>query len=154
MKSQHPIFDTHAHYHDSRFSSPDTGLPQVDVLLNTLFSTEISHIINVGTDIPHSMAAIALAERYTNMYAVIGMYPGSCPLPFNEEQMEDIIAQFSAMLDHEKLSASAKSALIFITTMSRAAYRHTGLTVRCGLPKKRICPSSFMTARHTVLSWI
>ena len=101
--TNHPIFDTHAHYHDSRFSSPDTGLPQVDVLLNTLFSTEISHIINVGTDIPHSMAAIALAERYPNMYAVIGMYPGSCPLPFNGEQMEDIIAQFSAMLDHEKV---------------------------------------------------
>ena len=103
MKSQHPIFDTHAHYHDSRFASPDTGLPQVNELLNTLFTTEISHIINVGTDIPHSKSAIALAEQYPDMYAVVGMYPGSCPLPFDERQMEDIIAQFAEMLDHEKV---------------------------------------------------
>ena len=101
--TNHPIFDTHAHYHDSRFSSPDTGLPQTDVLLKTLFSTEISHIINVGTDIPHSRAAIALAEQYEHMYAVIGMYPSSCPQPFDEEQMEDIIGQFTAMLTHEKV---------------------------------------------------
>ncbi len=103
MKSQHPIFDTHAHYHDCRFSSPDTGLPQVDELLVTLFSTEISHIINVGTDIPHSEAALALAKRYPHMYAIVGMYPGSCPLPYDEEQMEEIIARFSRMLDDEKV---------------------------------------------------
>lgn len=103
MMTQHPIFDTHAHYHDRRFSSPDNGLPQVNQLLDSLFSTEISHIINVGTDIPHSRSAIELAEQYPGMYAVIGMYPGSCPLPFDAEQMEDLIAQFSVMLDHEKV---------------------------------------------------
>lgn len=105
MKSQHPIFDTHAHYHDSRFSSPDTGLPQTNKLLDTLFSTEISHIIEIGTDIAHSEAAIALAKQYPNMYAAVGMYPGSCPLPFEDEQMEEIIARFAEMLDHEKVVA-------------------------------------------------
>lgn len=103
--TNHPIFDTHAHYHDSRFASPDTGLPDIHTLLKTLFSTEISHIIEVGTDISHSRAAIALAEQYPCMYAAVGMYPGSCPQPFDEEQMEDIIAQFSEMLDHEKVAA-------------------------------------------------
>lgn len=101
--TQHPIFDTHAHYHDSRFAAPDTGLPEIHTLLDTLFSTELSHIIEVGTDIAHSRAAIALAEQYPNMYAVVGMYPGSCPLPFDAAQMEELIAQFSAMLDHEKV---------------------------------------------------
>ena len=105
MKSQHPIFDTHAHYHDSRFSAPDAALPETGALLDTLFSTEISHIINVGTDISHSAAAIALAEQYPDMYAAIGMYPGSCPLPFDAEQMENMIAQFSDMLDHPKVVA-------------------------------------------------
>lgn len=101
--TNHPIFDTHAHYHDSRFASPDTGLPDIHPLLDTLFKTEISHIIEVGTDMSHSRAAIALAEQYPGMYAAIGMYPGSCPLPFDAEQMENIIAQFAEMLDHEKV---------------------------------------------------
>ena len=101
--TQHPIFDTHAHYHDSRFASAETGLPDIHTLLKSLFSTEISHIIEVGTDIAHSESALALAMQYPNMYAVVGMYPSSCPLPFDEEQMEEIIAQFSRMLDHEKV---------------------------------------------------
>ena len=101
--TQHPIFDTHAHYHDSRFSSSETGLPDIHTLLKSLFATEISHIIEVGTDIAHSESAIALAEQYPNMYAVVGMYPSSCPLPFDENQMEEIIAQLENMLDHEKV---------------------------------------------------
>lgn len=105
MRSQHPIFDTHAHYHDSRFASEETGLAKVDTLLTDLFSTEISHIINVGTDIAHARSAIALAERYETMYAAVGMYPGSCPLPFDSAQMEDLIAEFSAMLAHPKVVA-------------------------------------------------
>ena len=105
MMTNHPIFDTHAHYHDSRFSADSTELPDIHTLLDTLFSTEISHIIEVGTDIDHAKAAIALAEQYPCMYAAVGMYPGSCPLPHSEDTMERLIAQFSEMLDHEKVVA-------------------------------------------------
>ena len=105
MMTQHPIFDTHAHYHDSRFSAADTDLPDIHTLLDTLFSTEICNIIEVSTDIAHAKAAIALAEQYPAMYAAVGMYPGSCPLPYNAEETERIIAEFSEMLDHEKVVA-------------------------------------------------
>ena len=105
MNTQHKIFDTHAHYHDTRFNQPTSNLPPVTTLLDTLFSTQISHILNVGTDIPHSMAAIALAEQYPGMYAAVGMHPSSCPTPHNHEEMDAILDRISALADHSKVVA-------------------------------------------------
>ncbi len=109
------IFDTHAHYHDRRFTAPatDTGMPAVDILLSSLFAENLCAVTDIGTDIETSLAAIALAERYPGIYAAVGMYPGSCPVTFDEAVMENTAASFAKMLDHPKVVAIGEIGLDF-----------------------------------------
>ncbi len=73
------LFDSHAHYFDRRFLSGDEG-PTADELLPAILSPngEVSHIVNVGTNIESSRQALAQASRYAGMYAAVGIHPEDC----------------------------------------------------------------------------
>ena len=69
------LFDSHAHYFDARFFSDECPVGG-DELLSRLFSEgEVEYILNVGTDVPTSLAAVAQATRYAGMYAAAGVHP-------------------------------------------------------------------------------
>ncbi len=86
-------FDTHAHYYDSRFVEEcEEG---VDALLDNLFATSISYIVNVGTSPLTCREAIAQAKRYENMYTALGIHPSDA------QYLDDIdtaLAEVEAML--------------------------------------------------------
>ena len=63
------IFESHAHYDDEAFHDDR------DELLKELLSKNISHIINVWASVESSRASIALAEKYEQVYAAIGVHP-------------------------------------------------------------------------------
>lgn len=63
------IFETHAHYDDKRFNKDR------DNILNELNNAGISHVVNVGANIQTSKQSIALAEKYSYVYAAIGVHP-------------------------------------------------------------------------------
>ena len=63
------IFDTHAHYDDSRFDEDRNSL------LSSLSSECVSNIINCGCDLKSSLASIELAEKHPFVYAAIGVHP-------------------------------------------------------------------------------
>ena len=62
------LFDTHAHYTDERLRGNTD-------LLDSLFATDISHILTVSTDLADTDACIALAGQYENIYASAGIHP-------------------------------------------------------------------------------
>ena len=62
------LFDTHAHYTDERLR----GNTQ---LLESLFASDISHILTVATDLTDSDECIALAKQYDGIYASAGINP-------------------------------------------------------------------------------
>ncbi len=66
-------FDSHAHYYDERFSEELTE--GVGSLLDILFSENVSHIINIGTNPETSRQAIEQAKKYENMYTAVGIHP-------------------------------------------------------------------------------
>ena len=66
-------FDSHAHYYDERFS--EECAEGVDRLIDTLFSENVSHIINVGTSPETSRLAIAQAKKHAKMYTSVGIHP-------------------------------------------------------------------------------
>jgi TatD DNase family protein len=89
------MFDTHAHYDDSRFDEDR------DVLLNSLFAEKgVTNIINCGCDIASSFRAVEFAEKYKQIYAAAGIHPqeaGNVP--------DDYIKQLERLLQHKKVVA-------------------------------------------------
>ena len=67
-----PIFDTHAHYDDSRFDGDR------DAVLAALPEAGVELVLDPGCDLPSSRAAAALAERYGHVYAAAGIHPENC----------------------------------------------------------------------------
>lgn len=64
------IFDSHAHYDDSRFDG------DLDDLFNRVFKEKgVCGAITCGTNFQSSKRAIAIAEKYDNIYASVGVYP-------------------------------------------------------------------------------
>lgn len=64
------IFDSHAHYDDSRFDGDR------DDLFNRVFKEKgVCGVITCGTNMESSKRAIALSKKYDNVYASVGVYP-------------------------------------------------------------------------------
>jgi TatD DNase family protein len=63
------LFDTHAHYNDSRFDEDReafvAALPQLNVAL----------ALNPGSSVDNSVTALALAERFAHIYCAAGVHP-------------------------------------------------------------------------------
>lgn len=88
------IFDTHAHYDDERFDEDR------DELLSSLFEGSVSHIVNCGCDLKSSLTTIALAEKYENLYAAVGVHAHEA----SECTAEDL-AKIAALYEHKKVVA-------------------------------------------------
>lgn len=63
------IFDSHAHYDDDKFNEDR------EVILSEMTNKNVCGIINCGIDIKSSLASIKLAERYSFIWAAIGIHP-------------------------------------------------------------------------------
>ncbi|MBO4229251.1 MAG: TatD family hydrolase [Clostridia bacterium] len=107
-----PLFDSHAHYHDSHFYDPALGIGR-DELLSRLFAEEICGVVNVGTDLDDSRAAAELAERFEPMYAAAGIYPSSCPLRDDSSSVRETLEKLETLLKHPKIIAIGEIGLDF-----------------------------------------
>jgi TatD DNase family protein len=63
------IIDTHAHLDMKEFAGDR------DEVINRALATGVTKIITVGTDIVSSQQAIALTEKYKQVYAAVGVHP-------------------------------------------------------------------------------
>lgn len=66
---QNNIFDTHAHYDDSKFDNDR------DALLCDLPNKGICNIVNQATDLRTAQISIDFAEKYDYIYATVGIHP-------------------------------------------------------------------------------
>ncbi|MBQ8696201.1 MAG: TatD family hydrolase [Clostridia bacterium] len=67
------IFDSHAHYDDSRFEEEFEG--GRESVLPYVFSCGVERIVNIGANIPTSENSVALAHKYGQVYASVGIHP-------------------------------------------------------------------------------
>ena len=63
------LIDTHCHLDDERFNDDR------EAVVARAVEAGVRAIINPGTDLQSSRAAIALAERYAPLYAAVGVHP-------------------------------------------------------------------------------
>ena len=88
------FYDTHAHYDDEAFDADR------DSLLPELHRQGIALINDIGCDVPSSRQAVALAEQYPFVYAVVGAWPGN-----TGDMTEDDIESYRQLCRHEKVVA-------------------------------------------------
>lgn len=63
------LIDSHAHLDDERFDKDR------DRIIKSLKEFGIELVINPGADINSSIKAVALSEKYDNIYAAVGVHP-------------------------------------------------------------------------------
>lgn len=88
------IFDTHAHYDDSRFDEDR------DELIASLSEKGVSHIVNCGCDLKSSLTTVALAVKYDFIYAAVGVHAHEA-----EEATEGDLAEIERLYEREKVVA-------------------------------------------------
>ena len=87
------MIDIHAHYDDDAFNEDR------DTLIPSLFNSHgVNAIINAGCNIRTCNISIELAEKYENMYAVVGFHPCDAHM-MSELDFETV----KSMLNHKKV---------------------------------------------------
>ncbi len=130
-------FDTHAHYWDSRFKDEWEG--DIEAYLDELFKGELAGVVNVGTSLKTSKAAIAQAMRHEKMYAAAGLHPSDAG---------DVASPIDEIAAIASLFTSAESKLLAVgeigldyhflpfdkALQQECFYRQMGLAETLGLP--------------------
>ncbi len=88
------IFDTHAHYDDSRFDEDR------DELISSLTKKGVSNIINCGCDLKSSLTSTALTEKFDYVYAAVGVHPHEA-----EEATEEDLDEIKKLYKNKKIVA-------------------------------------------------
>ncbi len=101
------IFDTHAHYDDSRFDEDR------DELLTSLSDGCVSGIINCGCDLKSSLKTVALTEKHSFLYGAVGVHPHEA-----EETTEEDLEKIKELYKNEKIVAVGEIGLDYFYDFS------------------------------------
>ncbi|HEY2614620.1 MAG TPA: TatD family hydrolase [Chthoniobacterales bacterium] len=101
------LIETHAHLDYPDFAG------DFDDVLRRAEAADVTRIITIGTSIESSRRAIELAEKYPNIYAVIGVHPTSV-----EESTEDVITPLRELAASKRVVAIGETGLDYHTLPS------------------------------------
>jgi TatD DNase family protein len=94
------LIETHAH-----LDYPDFA-PDFDEVLRRATEAGVARIITIGTSIESSRRAVALAEKYPNVFAVIGVHP-----TYVEESGDDVITPLRELAANPRVVAIGETGL-------------------------------------------
>ena len=94
------LIDTHAH-----LDYPDFE-PDFDDVLQRATEAGVTRILTIGTSIESSRRAIELAEKYPNVFAVIGVHPS-----YAEEAGDDVMTPLRELAKSPRVAAIGETGL-------------------------------------------
>lgn len=94
------LIDTHAHLDYPDFAA------DFDNVLARATEAGVTRIITIGTSIESSRRAIALAEKYPNVFAVIGVHPASA-----EDAPDDVMTPLRELAKNPRVAAIGETGL-------------------------------------------
>lgn len=94
------LIETHAHLDYPDFAS------DLDDVLRRATEAGVTRIITIGTSVESSRRAIDLAEKYSNIYAVIGVHP-----TYAEQAEEDVITPLRELATSRRVAAIGETGL-------------------------------------------
>ncbi len=83
MSFELKYIDVHSHVHFSEYDADR------EALLASMRENSVA-TITVGTDMAMSMAAVALTEKYENVWATVGLHPGHSDTEFDTQDYEPL----------------------------------------------------------------
>ena len=87
-------FDTHAHYCDKQFNEDR------DTLLESMTDGGVSLILNAGSSLRSSKLSLELADKYSFIYASVGVHPHD-----SKSMTDETVTELEKMLSHPKAVA-------------------------------------------------
>ncbi len=112
------LIDTHAH-----LDYPDFA-PDFEDVLQRATDAGVTRIITIGTSIESSRRAIAFAEKFSNIYAVIGVHPS-----YAEEAQEDVMTPLRELASHPRVVALGEAGLDYHELPSAKAAKENKVQV-------------------------
>lgn len=106
----HQLIETHAH-----LDYPDFA-PDFDDVVRRANEAGVTRIITIGTSIESSRRAIELAEKYPNIFAVIGVHP-----TYAEEAPDDVMTPLRELAKSPRVVALGESGLDYHSLPSKEA---------------------------------
>jgi len=94
------LIDTHAHLDYTDFA------PDLDAVISRAAEAGVTRIITIGTGIESSRRAVALAEKYANVFAVVGVHPTNV-----QDEPGDFLAALRELARHPKVAAIGETGL-------------------------------------------
>lgn len=128
------IFDTHAHYNDSRFNDYEGGM---DKAIKDSYDAGICGFINCGTDPESSEISIEIANSYENAYAAVGIHPEACEEL--DDSMDESLCKIESLLSHPKVVAIGEVGLEYHWEIDRDI-QHKFFVAQMELAKKHNMP--------------
>ena len=96
------LIDSHVHLDDKRYDGDR------DRLIKSLRDDGLELVINIGADLQTSIASVSLAEKYDQVYAVVGVHPHSA-----KEVDESTLEILKSFASREKVVAIGEIGLDF-----------------------------------------
>jgi len=102
------LYDTHSHLDYPEFNT------DIETVIKRAKDCGVSRIITVGTDIESSQRAIAISERFEQVYAAVGWHPS-----FVDRAPDDITDELFKLTRHPKVVAIGETGLDFYRLPSK-----------------------------------
>ena len=96
------IFESHCHLDDQSFAD------DLDAVVLRARSAQVSAMMVVGTDVPSSRRAVAIADRYPDVYAAVGCHPHDA-----KTCNEAILSDLETLVKHARVRAWGETGLDF-----------------------------------------
>jgi TatD DNase family protein len=100
QKGHFMLIDTHAHLDYPEFSE------DLDEVLQRAEEAGVTRIITIGTGLESSRRAVALAEKYPSIHAVVGIHP-----TYVQDEVEDFLPELRSLAEHPKVAAIGETGL-------------------------------------------
>jgi len=94
------LIDTHAH-----LDYPDYAA-DLDAVVARSIEAGVTRILSIGTGLASSRRAVGLAERYPNVFAVVGIHPTNVL-----DEPDDFLPELRAIARHPKVAAIGETGL-------------------------------------------
>ena len=119
-----PLVDTHAHLHDTAFDGDRAAV------LARARAAGVAAFLTIGTDVPTSEAAVALAQAEPDVYAAVGIHP-------HDAATADApaLARIAALARAPKVVAIGELGLDYYRDLSPRVVQRTALVAQLGLAR-------------------